>query len=360
MSSRQPNDATNSDALAPSNDGAGRDSANTERDHVDHPIDLSIIVPVFRSCQTIDALVHEIHETLEFSGIRYEVVLVDDASGRKTWNKLCELGEHFPGLIHAVRLRHNVGQHHATLCGLREARGSFVATMDDDLQHPPEEIWKLLAVLKTGYFDVVYARYRRKQSWLRNLFGVPLLWWAKWAFRVPAVFSSFRLIRRDVVDKIVVPKTCRVLVDQLIFRVTRRVTDIAVAHRARSADDSSYSIRKLVKLALVVIASAPRERRLISFAVLSAALSGGFVLGTWAGFGSTGMQAVFGYGLAIASLLGLVGAAGIAWGTRRLLSTDELDYQIEETCSYRKTEEIASETLRSDESTQLSPSPHRR
>ena len=56
----------------------------------------------------------------------------------------------------------NYGQHNALLCGIRAAKYDVVVTIDDDLQHPPEEIPRLLEQLEHG-FDVVYGAPEKEQ-----------------------------------------------------------------------------------------------------------------------------------------------------------------------------------------------------
>ena len=69
--------------------------------------------------------------------------------------------------MRGINLMRNYGQHNATLCGIRAAQFDVIITMDDDLQHPPEEIPHLLAKLAEGY-DVVYGIPRqRPHSWVR-------------------------------------------------------------------------------------------------------------------------------------------------------------------------------------------------
>src|SRR5678816_854468 len=85
----------------------------------------------------------------------YEVILVNDGSRDKSWSIIRSLAPQYP-FVRGINMMRNYGQHNALLCGIRQAKGEMIVTMDDDLQHPPEEIHKLLSKLDEGY-DVVYG-----------------------------------------------------------------------------------------------------------------------------------------------------------------------------------------------------------
>src|SRR5262245_33993107 len=103
----------------------------------------SIVIPCFRSTQWLEELVRRVDQTLAARGDEYEILLVNDASPDGTWLKMLALTKEFPAL-RALDLQFNVGQYRATLCGLEHAHGEYVITMDDVLQHPPEEIPRLI------------------------------------------------------------------------------------------------------------------------------------------------------------------------------------------------------------------------
>ena len=111
---------------------------------------LSIVIPVYRSELILPELARRLESVLSKITPEYEVVLVDDSSPDRSWEVICRLAAQYPW-IHAISLMRNYGQHNALLCGIRTARYGIIVTMDDDLQHPPEEIPKLLAALAQGY-----------------------------------------------------------------------------------------------------------------------------------------------------------------------------------------------------------------
>ncbi len=83
------------------------------------------------------------------------MILVNDSSSDNSWKVICELAQNCEW-VHGIDLMRNYGQHNALLCGIREAKYDIIATIDDDLQHPPEELPRLLDQLAEGY-DVVYG-----------------------------------------------------------------------------------------------------------------------------------------------------------------------------------------------------------
>src|SRR6266496_1719575 len=160
---------------------------------------LSVVVPVYGSEAILPELLHRLENALPAIASSYELVLVNDSSPDGSWDVICKLVQRYPW-IHAINLMRNYGQHNALLCGIRAARYDVIVTMDDDLQHPPEEIPKLLDVLAGGY-DVVYGTPAQEQhgsgrdfaSWvtklaLQNVMGA----------EVARKVSAFRVFRAEV------------------------------------------------------------------------------------------------------------------------------------------------------------------
>ena len=129
---------------------------------------LSVVVPVFRSAASLPELHRRLIEVLGTSPGDLEILFVEDCGGDGSWDVIQALTATDPR-VRGIRLSRNFGQHNALLCGIREARGDVIVTMDDDLQHLPEELPKLLKRLDEGY-DVVYGPPDQEQhGLLRNL-----------------------------------------------------------------------------------------------------------------------------------------------------------------------------------------------
>jgi len=130
----------------------------------------SVIVPVYNSEESLAELYDRIHRFFNGREETFEVIFVDDRSTDESWRVLKNLKESYPETITAVRLGKNFGQHSASLCGMELAKGTWMITIDDDLQVPPEEIGELIEAQKTESAELVYGYYRNKQhSAARNL-----------------------------------------------------------------------------------------------------------------------------------------------------------------------------------------------
>jgi polyisoprenyl-phosphate glycosyltransferase len=148
----------------------------------------------------------------------------------------------------------NVGQFRATICGLKHAKGKYVVTMDDDLQHPPEEIGKLYARLRDDQaLDAVMGIYQEKRHSLIRRFGSSLLAFVNnRVFRqVPGVrTSSFRCLRRAFVETVLANQTHYPVIGPLILSSTHRLSNVTVRHDMRQNGDSSYSLFRLISSTL--------------------------------------------------------------------------------------------------------------
>src|SRR5881394_222011 len=116
---------------------------------------LSAVIPVYNSEGSLPELVRRLEPVLRAAADEFEVVFVNDGSRDASWSVLTEAARLRPW-IRTIDLMRNVGQHNALLCGIRAARCDVIVTLDDDLQNPPEEIPKLIAVLGPDV-DVVYG-----------------------------------------------------------------------------------------------------------------------------------------------------------------------------------------------------------
>ena len=213
-------------------------------------IDLSVVVPVYYAEKTLDALVDRLSLVLNALGKSYEILLVDDGSRDESWRKIEQLNSNSPKTVFGVRLTRNYGQHNATMCGLRHARGEIVVTLDDDLQNPPEEIPRLIQELEERSLDVVYGVYDKKQhSWWRNLGSGLVSLFYRWVFRIDAQISAFRAIRSSVAMRMTEYNLNFTYLDGLIAWNTDRIGNLFVQHAKRTSGQSGYSLGKLLSLA---------------------------------------------------------------------------------------------------------------
>lgn len=209
---------------------------------------VSVVVPVFNSEATLEALVERLRAAL--AG-RYdlEVVLVNDGSADGS-AEVCRGLAHRHPWVRFVNLSRNFGEHNAVMAGLRYASGDCAVIIDDDFQNPPEEVASLVEKLAEGH-DVVFSHYERKRhsafrnfgSWLNNAVASVLLQ------KDPDLYlSSFKALNRFLIDEIARYEGPYPYIDGLILRVTRRIGTQPVAHHERSVGRSNYTLRRLLRL----------------------------------------------------------------------------------------------------------------
>jgi polyisoprenyl-phosphate glycosyltransferase len=216
-------------------------------------VELSVVIPAYRSAAVLPALVDRLLPVLDDLGMGYEVIFVEDGSpdDNDTWGVLCDLQAAHPGRITAIQLMRNYGQHNALMCGLRHARGEYIVTMDDDLQHPPEEIPKLLGEIRAKGLDLVYGRYgsKKHRAW-RNLGSGLINLFYRVVFKSSITVTSFRVIRRVLLESIFSYSLNYTYIDGLLAWNTRRIGEVEVEHRERAEGRSGYSLAKLAVLGL--------------------------------------------------------------------------------------------------------------
>ncbi len=216
--------------------------------------ELSFVVPLYNTGESLRPLL-EAFRALSLPE-SWELVLVDDGSTDGTAMAARSEVEDFPAPMTVVELARNFGEHAAVLEGCRHARGELVVNLDDDLQNPPGEAVKLLRHLRESNAEVVYSRYvEKKHHWARNV--------ASWLANCSATFllgkprdlylSSFRAMRRGLIERIVVYRGPYPYMDGLILGATNRIATLEVEHAGRSRGRSGYTLRKLIRLALSLL-----------------------------------------------------------------------------------------------------------
>src|SRR5271170_498419 len=131
---------------------------------------LSVVIPVYNEEAVLPTLFARLYPTLDALGLPYEIVFVNDGSKDRSVALLRQQFQRRPKETRVVLFHANFGQHSAVMAGLRYARGDYVITMDADLQNPPEEIGKLVAMLDQGYDYVGTIRQQRQDRlWRRTL-----------------------------------------------------------------------------------------------------------------------------------------------------------------------------------------------
>lgn len=213
---------------------------------------LSVVIPCYGSSGTLPPLLAELDDALEglkASGLvtEAEVLLVVDGSPDDTEQVAREEASSRPH-VGVLALRRNFGQHNALVAGIRAARFEFVVTMDDDRQHPPSEIGKLVTAIRDSGADLVYAVPEEEEH------GVLRSASSRWVKRGLAlagvtnaeIVGAFRIFRTDLRDGFASSNDPQVNLDVLLSWTTNRVTKVLTRMSLRQSGTSGYSFRKLV------------------------------------------------------------------------------------------------------------------
>ena len=215
---------------------------------------ISVVVPVYRSEATLPMLIERLQPVLATLACDYELVLVNDGSPDRSWEIIEELAAKHQW-VHGINLMRRYGQHNALLCGIRAARHELIVTMDDDLQHPPEELPKLLVELNRG-FDVVYGAPQKEQHGLwRDLASVftKLALQSSMGAKTARRVSAFRVFHTYVRGAFADYHSPFVSIDVLLTWGTTRFSAIKVRHDPRPAGVSNYTARMLITHAINMV-----------------------------------------------------------------------------------------------------------
>ena len=214
----------------------------------------SIVVPVYNAEKSLKLLYEKIKNVFETIVKQpFELIFVDDYSQDSSYQVIKELVEKDQRVI-GVQLAKNHGQQKAVLCGIHYANGDFIITMDDDLQHPPEEIPKLIEKLNSsGDIDVVIGAYSVKKHGLIRKIGSKLMDFSSiLIFKKPKELklTSFRIMRKFVADSLSNISIFSPTVGPLLLQITSRITNVTIQHDKRCFGKSGYSFATLCKLFL--------------------------------------------------------------------------------------------------------------
>lgn len=273
---------------------------------------VSVVVPVFNSVDTLDELVDGLHRSLSPCSQAHEIILVDDGSSDGSWSVIKRLAETDKSL-RGFRLSSNSGEHSAVLCGIRAACHELTLTLDDDLQHPPAEVPKLLESIRAGS-DVIYgvpatskhSAPRRASSavWRRlvgGLFGMN-------AARELSTFRVFRTSLREAFAEYGGPTPS---VDVLLRWATSDIASVEVRHEPRAHGRSNYGVARLLGHSIDVITGFSSAPLRMASAVGLFCMTGGLALLVAGIVSVAGDAASSSAPWFIASLMALIGGANL-------------------------------------------------
>lgn len=208
---------------------------------------ISIVIPVYNSAAILPELVRQLTALLPTIAVIHEIILVNDGSKDESWDVIVRLAKEHPA-IRGFNMMRNYGQHNALLCGIRSAVNQIVVTMDDDLQHPPGEITRLLAKLAEGH-DVVYGTPQKAEHGILRTLASQM---TKVALQksmgadTARKISAFRAFHTSLRTAFADYRSPFVNIDVLLTWGATRFTSLPVRHDPRLNGVSNYTLMKLV------------------------------------------------------------------------------------------------------------------
>ena len=212
-------------------------------------MDLSIIIPVYNSESILPHLVKEIDIALIDKNLNKELIFINDFSEDKSWKTIKHLSTSY-SYIKGINLKSNYGQHNAIAAGLNHASGKYIIMMDDDLQHDPKYILKILNELKDGH-DSCYVKYlqRKHKIWKKILSYLNHITSSYLSGKPISIYtSSFKGIRNEICNKIKNDYSFEVFLDWIIVENSKRIQTIEILHRERFQGKTNYNMKKLLLL----------------------------------------------------------------------------------------------------------------
>ena len=213
-------------------------------------MEYSVIIPVYNSELSLEELSTRLITTLNSISSSFELIFVDDFSKDNSWEVLNKIKKGHPDKIKIIRFAKNYGQHNAVFCGLKYAKGNYSITIDDDLQQAPEDIIKLVDNIKKQHVDAVYGVGKTEHSLFRKF--------TSWLWKISTKKidngigkgSSFRILTKELVEKIIQHNRSIIFIDEIIQWYTHHINFITVPHYPRKFGKSNYTNKKLFNFIL--------------------------------------------------------------------------------------------------------------
>lgn len=258
---------------------------------------VSVVVPVYRGASSIAELFRRLQLAFHATGDEFEVIFVDDRGSAENWSSISALAQQH-GQARGIRLSKNFGQHAATLCGISNARGEWIITIDEDLEQPPESVPALLEKARQGHLVVYGVNEKRSHARWRNLTSE--LGRSAFKFAIPSLnreYTSFRVIHQSVAKGLERFQSPFTFIDGYISWITNTYATVIVPHDTGAHATSSYSLRKLVAHMINIF---------VTFSDLPLRVA------TWMGVGASVGGAAWGLLILVLKLMGTVSVSGYA------------------------------------------------
>ncbi|MCT1539293.1 MULTISPECIES: glycosyltransferase family 2 protein [Lysinibacillus] len=210
-------------------------------------MEISIVIPVYRSSLHLEKLYAKLVESLEQINKPFEVIFVEDCGGDRSWETLRKISMQ-DSRVTAIKLSKNFGQHAATICGIAQAKGEWIVTIDDDLEQSPEDIVSLYNEALKGY-DLVYGVFEERSHSIwrnftshcaRKLFTMAIS-------SLNYEYTSFRIIKSSIAKELQQFDSPYPFIDGYLSWITNNYSTVKVAHSERGSGVSNYTFSKLLK-----------------------------------------------------------------------------------------------------------------
>lgn len=260
---------------------------------------ISVVIPVYKAQECLHELYRRLKISLETITYDFEIILVEDCGGDRSWEIIQELTQADPR-VKGIQFSRNFGQHYGITAGLDYCNGDWIVVMDCDLQDRPEEIPRLYSKAQEGYDVVLADRGERSHPWLKKV--ASKCFYKIFSYLADIDYDgragNFRIMSRKVVENFRQIREQLRFFGGLVHWMGFRTASIPVVHEESSSGKSTYTIRKLVKLSVdTIIAYSDKPLRL--------SIKFGFVMSLLA----------FAYGLWILYRAAVYGVAVVGWSS---------------------------------------------
>ncbi|MDD4656793.1 MAG: glycosyltransferase family 2 protein [Bacteroidales bacterium] len=212
-------------------------------------MDLSIVISVLNEEESLRELIPWIKQALEGEDLEYEIIIIDDGSTDRSWTVIEQLANEYP--IRAISFRRNYGKSAALYCGFEMAQGSYVVTMDADLQDSPEEIPAMIKMIKDEGYDLVSGWKKKRHD---NFFSknIPSKIYNATARRVTKIKlhdmnCGLKAYKREVVKNIEVYGEMHRYIPYLSKNAGfSNIGEKVVTHKARKFGKSKFGMNRFI------------------------------------------------------------------------------------------------------------------
>lgn len=212
---------------------------------------ISVVIPVYNESGNLEKLYTRLTTVMDKLGKTYEIIFTNDGSKDNSIKLLEEFYQRRPEQIRVIDFKGNFGQHMAVMAGFELSKGDIVVTLDADLQNPPEEIPKLIALMEKGHDLVSGVRlYERKDNWFRRNISILV---NKVRAKITNIEMTdhgcmLRAYSRDVIDLMIATPEATLFIPALAYNYASNPAEVKVEHEARNEGQSKYRLYDLIRL----------------------------------------------------------------------------------------------------------------